>query len=188
MANILKSFLQESASIKQELLSNEAFLSLWQGAANHLETVVQGGGTIYICGNGGSACDAMHFREELAARYKREREGIRAQHFIDGSTLTCWGNDYDFSSVFKRDVETFLTEKDCLVAISTSGNSKNIIEAVNAAKLKGSKVIGLLGKDGGAAKKLVDFALIVPSEETDRIQEVHITLIHAFCEYLERNL
>ena len=182
---IVKDFLSESAKIKESICSDEGFLNTWQEAATTIQKSVTDGGTIYICGNGGSACDAMHFREELVARYKRERPGIKAQHFIDGSTLTCWGNDYDYGSVFEREAKTFLESKDVLVAISTSGNSDNVVKAVKVAKEVGASTIGLLGKDGGALSGLVDFSLVVPSQETDRIQEVHITLIHAFCEFLE---
>ncbi|MCB0328379.1 MAG: SIS domain-containing protein [Bdellovibrionales bacterium] len=182
---IAKDFLTTSANIKLQLASDTEFLARWDAAAQTLASKVKDGGTVYLCGNGGSACDAMHFREELVARYKRERPGIKAHHFIDGSTLTCWGNDYDYESLFEREAKTFLTARDVLVAISTSGNSVNVIRAVQVAKERGTPTLGLLGKDGGKLQGLVDHALVVPSNETDRIQEVHITLIHAFCEYLE---
>ena len=183
--SIVSEFLLESVSIKQRLSEDSEFLSTWNDAATALKSVVGNDGCIYICGNGGSACDAMHFREELVARYKRERKGIRANHLADSSTITCWSNDYGYDGVFTREIDTFVKSNDCLVAISTSGNSKNVIQGVLRAKELGAVTIGLLGKEGGELKELVDFALVVPSSETDRIQEVHITLIHAFCEFLE---
>jgi D-sedoheptulose 7-phosphate isomerase len=127
----------------------------------------------------------MHLCEELVARYKRSRKGIRAHHFLDAGTITCWANDYAFDEAFGRYADTFCTDKDVLVAISTSGNSKNILNAVSAAKAKGSKVIGLSGKDGGELRNLADVPLVIPSSETERIQEVHITIIHIWCELLE---
>ncbi|MCI5066608.1 SIS domain-containing protein [bacterium] len=183
---IAKDFLAESARIKGELARDENFLKVWQDAADMLRSVVAQGGTVYLCGNGGSTCDALHFREELVARYNRERPGIRAQHFMDSPTLTCWGNDYDYHTAFEREAKTFLTERDLLIGISTSGNSKNVLAAVEVARERKTPTIGLLGKSGGALRTAVDYPLIVPSEETDRIQEVHITLIHSFCEFLER--
>ncbi|NBW40274.1 SIS domain-containing protein [bacterium] len=183
---IAQDFLLESARLKQQLGENEGFLQAWQRAAQEIQVSVESGGTVYICGNGGSACDAMHFREELVARYKRERPGIRAHHFMDGATLTCWGNDYAYDTLFEREAKTFLREKDVLIAISTSGKSRNVIKAVEVANALNAPTIGLLGKDGGELVNMVKHALVVPSQETDRIQEVHITLIHAFCEFLER--
>ena len=148
------------------------------------ETVSRGG-TIYACGNGGSTCDAMHLCEELVARYKRNRPGIKAMHFMDPSVLTCWGNDVGFDDAFARYAETFCTEKDVVIGISTSGNSRNVIAALTAAKARGSSVIGLLGRDGGVIAPLCNTAIIVPSQATERIQEAHITVIHIWCELLE---
>lgn len=182
----LKDAFKRSAEIKLALIGDVAFVAAWEAAGGLLKSTVAGGGTIYICGNGGSACDAMHFTEELVARYRSDRPGIRAAHWIDGSTMTCWGNDKDFQSVFARCAETFCTSKDVVVAISTSGNSANICAAAEMARSKGSKVIGLLGRDGGKMKALSDVAVIVPVSETERIQEAHITAIHAWCELFER--
>lgn len=127
----------------------------------------------------------MHLVEELVARYKRERPGVRAHHFGDPSTLTCWSNDYSFEGAYERQVKTFCGPNDLLIAISTSGNSKNIVRAVTAAKALGTYVVGFLGKDGGVLKPLCNTAIVVPSSETERIQEVHITIIHILCELLE---
>ena len=185
MTNVINEFLQESIEIRQRMLADEALLSAITDCGNEILKRTSQGGCVYICGNGGSACDAAHFAEELVARYKRERQGIKAMHFGDPGVLTCWSNDYDYQSTFKRQAETFCSDKDVLVGISTSGNSGNVLQAIEAAKSKGSFTIGLLGKDGGKIKDACDSALIVPSSETDRIQEVHITIIHTFCEMLE---
>lgn len=185
MKEIIKSFLIESARIKTELAADDSFIENFDKAADSLKKTVVNGGTIYACGNGGSACDAMHFTEELVARYKRDREGIKAMHFMDPGTLTCWANDYDFQTVYGRQAKTFCDANDCLIAISTSGNSKNIIQAIENAKAKGTTTILLTGKGGGKAKSIADISIIVPSDETDRIQEAHICIIHALCEFLE---
>lgn len=188
MENVIKSFLAESASIKSKIAGNPKLLSGIRGCAERLVATLKAGGTIYTCGNGGSTCDAMHFAEELVARYKRERPGIKAMHLMDAAMLTCWSNDYSFESAFERAVKTYCTDKDTLVAFSTSGNSKNVVNAVRAAKEIGSTTIVLTGKDGGVLKDLADISLIIPSSETDRIQESHITIVHIFCELIETSL
>lgn len=188
MDTLIQSFLKSSAELKQQLAQDESFVQGVKESAQALAETRDQDGTVYACGNGGSACDAMHLCEELVARFKRERKGIRAMHFIDGGTLTCWANDYDYASAFARQAETFCRKGDCLVAISTSGNSENVIRAVEAAKKNGAKVIGLTGKDGGKLAPLCDHSLMVPSQETERIQEVHITIIHTWCELLETEL
>ena len=183
---ILQSFLEQSISVKQAIQKDEHFGAAFEQATQVLLKVREQGGTIFSAGNGGSACDAMHLSEELTARYKRERSGIKAIHFLDAAAMSCWSNDYSYTDYFKRQVETFCTPDDCFIAISTSGNSANLIEAVRCCKQLQVPTIGLLGKDGGALAELVDTPLVVPSSETDRIQEVHILLIHAFCEALEQ--
>ncbi len=185
---LLMGALEQSVTVKKELTVDLNFQNSFQLAAELLLATRIAGGTIYICGNGGSACDAMHFNEELVARYAKERKGIKSQHFMDMSTITCWGNDYSFETIFSRQVETFCTNQDVLVVISTSGNSKNILAALKAAKEKKVPTILLTGKDGGIAKTVADISLIVPCERTDRIQEVHILAIHAFCEFLEQDM
>lgn len=175
----------DSINIRQKILNDPKFLTSLQTATTKLVDVVRTGGTIYSCGNGGSACDAMHLTEELVARYKKDRPGIKAHHLMDPGTLTCWSNDYEFNGVFERQVETFCGPKDALIVFTTSGNSENILRAIKSAKSKGTLVIGLLGKDGGKAAPLCDVSLIVPSDATERIQEIHITLVHILCEALE---
>ena len=153
-----------------------------------LASTIKQGGRIYACGNGGSACDAMHLVEELVARYQRERPGIRAQHLLDTGTITCWANDYTFDEIFERQVDTLVTKLDALVVFTTSGNSQNILRALAAANKLGATTIALLGKNGGAAKSLSKLSLIVSSEVTANIQESHITLVHIICDQLEQLL
>jgi len=185
MQKTITEFLKNSISTKQQMLDDSSLLAQIEESASEIKKRVANGGTVYICGNGGSACDAMHFAEELVARYKRERPGIKAMHLLDSGVLSCWSNDYSYDTVFERQVETFCNDNDILVAISTSGNSSNVLKAVEAAKKKSSYTIGLTGRGGGELASLCDQGLIIPSDETDRIQEAHITLIHIFCELLE---
>jgi D-sedoheptulose 7-phosphate isomerase len=145
-------------------------------------------GRVFSCGNGGSMCDAMHFAEELTGRFRKERAPLAAMAISDSSHLSCVANDYGYDFVFSRYVEAWGQQGDVLLAISTSGNSKNVILAVEAAKKKGMKVVGLLGKGGGILKDMVDVPLVVDSSISDRIQEIHIKCIHIFIEGIERNL
>lgn len=185
MKETIQKALKASIALRQVILDDSSLVLKITQAAQQMITTAGGGGTIYICGNGGSACDAMHFSEELVAIYERKRPGIRAMHLLDPSTLSCWSNDVDFKTAFARQVETFCTPQDILVLISSSGVSANLLEAAKAAKTKGTYKIGLLGKSGGPLKDLCDLAIVVPSSQTARIQEMHITLIHVFCELLE---
>lgn len=188
MEKTIRSIFHDSGALKTTLVNSPAFIASIGKAAERLASCSKAGGTIFACGNGGSTCDAMHLCEELVARFKRNRPGIKALHFMDPSVMTCWGNDFSFEDVFARYAETFCSAKDVLVAISTSGNSKNVLKAVEAARAKGTCIIALAGKDGGKLAPLADVALIVPSDVTERIQEVHITCIHAWCELLETDL
>ena len=186
MRKIIAEILKESAAIKAALAGDEAMLERVEQAARRLKQIAAGGGTVYLCGNGGSACDAIHFCEELVARFKRERPGIKAVHFMDPGTLTCWANDYDYESVFKRCAETFCTAADALVLFSTSGNSGNVLAAAAAGRAKGCFTLAFTGRDGGRLAELADLALVIPAQATERIQEAHITLVHILCELLER--
>ncbi len=168
------------------MAADETLLNAVEASARALLRVKEKGGCVYACGNGGSTCDAMHLCEELVARFKRERKGIRAMHFMDPSVLTCWSNDYDFATAFERCADTFCTVNDALIAISTSGKSANVLAAVKKANEKGCCTIGLAGKDGGELKNLANIAVVIPGRETERIQEGHILVIHALCELLER--
>ena len=146
-------------------------------------------GLLMSCGNGGSMCDAMHFAEEWTGRFRKDRAALPAIAFSDASQLTCIANDFGFDEVFARSVEAYGKKGDLLVAITTSGNSPNILRAIEVAKQRGITTVGLLGKGGGKARDLVDVPIIVPLAETsDRIQEVHIKVLHIVIEAVEREL
>jgi D-sedoheptulose 7-phosphate isomerase len=145
-------------------------------------------GRIYSCGNGGSMCDAMHFAEELTGRFRKERRPLGALAISDASHISCVANDYGYDFIFSKYIEAWGNNDDVLLAISTSGNSPNVINGVLEARKKGMKIVGLLGKGGGKLKDLVDVSLIVESNISDRIQEVHIKCIHIMIEGIERNL
>jgi len=150
---------------------------------------VQGGGKIISCGNGGSLCDAMHFAEELTGRYRDDRPGIPALSISDPSHMSCVGNDYGYEYVFSRFVEAVGQKGDVLLAISTSGNSKNVLNAISAAQAKGMKVIGLTGKDGGEMAALCSIEIRAPySKYADRAQEIHIKVIHSLIDYIEKKM
>ena len=177
--------LAESARVK-EALRREPDRIL--AAARRLAETFRRGGHLYACGNGGSACDAMHLVEELVARYKRERPGLPAHHLMDPATLTCWSNDYDFESAFRRQVETLMRPGDVLVAISTSGSSPNVLQAAHAAGGRGGWVLALTNESGGDLRDLSDVWLPAPSRVTERVQEAHITMIHILCDLVEEDL
>jgi D-sedoheptulose 7-phosphate isomerase len=181
----IRAALDESARVKRQMWEQGPEILR---IADRIAAAFRAGNRLYACGNGGSACDAMHLVEELVARYKRDRPGLPAHHLLDAPTLTCWSNDYDFATVFARQVQAFVRPGDVLVAISTSGNSPNILRAVEAAKRQGAVVVALTGRDGGHMRTLCDEVLIAPSDATERIQEAHITVIHLWCELLERML
>ena len=150
---------------------------------------LQSGKRIYLCGNGGSAADAQHIAAELIGRFVRERRSLPAIALTtDTSALTAISNDYGYEQVFSRQVEGLAEEGDVLIAISTSGNSSNILKAVEVARERGSRVIGLSGKSGGDLHTAVDLSLVVPSDVTARIQEMHIVIGHLLCALIERHL
>lgn len=147
------------------------------------------GGKIFSCGNGGSMCDAMHFAEELTGRYRDNRKAIPAISISDPSHISCVSNDYGYEFIFSRFLEAWGQENDVLLAISTSGNSKNVLNAIRTAKERGMKVIGLTGKSGGEMANLCDVEIRAPySEYADRAQEIHIKVIHSLIDYIEKNL
>ena len=153
-----------------------------------VDTIKNHEGRILACGNGGSMCDSMHFVEELTGRYRKDRDPIAAINMGDPSHITCVANDYGYEYIFSRHVQAWGKKGDTLLAISTSGNSQNVILAVEKAKAQGMHVVGLLGKTGGKLKDMVDVPIIVDCPITDRIQEIHIKLIHIFIEGIERHL
>jgi len=148
--------------------------------------VLQNGGKILLCGNGGSAADAQHFAAELTGRYIKERRGLPAIALTtDTSALTAIGNDYGYERVFERQVEALANKGDLLIGISTSGNSPNVLKALQLARKLGCQTIGMSGKDGGAMSQHCDLNLIIPSHDTPRIQEMHIFTIHTLCQIID---
>jgi len=156
--------------------------------AEELAEAYRKGNKSLIAGNGGSNCDAMHFAEEFTGRFRKDRKALPSLSISDSSHITCVGNDYGFNFIFAKGVEAFGKEGDFFFGISTSGNSRNVIEAVKIAKEKGLKTVGILGKDGGKMKGMCDYEFIVPGETTDRIQEVHMMILHIIIEGVERIL
>jgi len=187
--NSIKKHFEEAASVLGAFLSDEKNFQHIEAAGNVLVEALRNGHKIISCGNGGSMCDAMHFAEELSGRYRNDRKALAAFSISDPSYLTCVGNDYGFDHVFSRSVEALGQKGDVLLAISTSGNSLNIIKAVEAAKQKGMKVIGLTGKNGGQMADLCDVEIRSPhSEYADRAQEIHIKVIHSLIDFVETHI
>jgi len=185
--NRLDEHFSEAAQLLDTVRNDAAFMDAVEAAGIAMCQAIAQGGKIISCGNGGSMSDAMHFAEELSGRYRDERPGLPAISCSDPSHITCVGNDYGFDQVFARFVQALGQSGDCLLAISTSGNSANVLEAAKAAKAKGMTVIGLTGRGGGALKALCDAAVDVPwNGYADRVQEVHIKVIHAWIDLIER--
>jgi D-sedoheptulose 7-phosphate isomerase len=189
MLNHIVISLREAHLALDNLLSNNAaLLSIGSAAALLIRTFEQGG-RVYSCGNGGSMCDAMHFAEELTGRYRKDRPGLPAIAINDPAHLTCVGNDWGYDTVFSRYIEAHGRPEDCLVAISTSGTSQNIIRAAQAAKSKHLKLIVLTGRSGSELEKLADVCVCTPAGIfADRVQELHIKVLHIFIELIERHM
>ncbi|MEG1582732.1 MAG: D-sedoheptulose 7-phosphate isomerase [Cetobacterium sp.] len=167
--------------IKEENEKNET-----EKVAKDLASVFEAGNKVLICGNGGSNCDALHFAEEFTGRFRQNRRALPAISLSDSSHITCVGNDYGFDYIFSRGVEAYGKEGDMFIGISTSGNSANVIKAVEAAKKMGLKTCVLLGKDGGKLKGMCDYEFIIPGETSDRIQEIHMMILHIIIEGVEK--
>lgn len=189
MKELMKQRISESIEVKEGLLENEALLNTLEGLTGEIIKAIKSGHKLVLCGNGGSASDALHFAGEIVGRFVRERSAWPAVVLnADVATLTAIGNDYGYDDVFARQAQGHCQEGDIFIGISTSGNSENVLRAVNMAKSKGCKTAALLGKDGGKIGKVVDYPLIVPCNITARVQESHILLIHIMCELSEKEL
>jgi D-sedoheptulose 7-phosphate isomerase len=184
--NRLDEHFSEAALLLDTVRNDAAFMDAVEAAGTAMCHAIAQGGKIMSCGNGGSMSDAMHFAEELSGRYRDDRPGLPAISCSDPSHITCVGNDYGFDQVFARYVQALGQSGDCLLAISTSGNSANVLEAAKAAKSKGMTVVGLTGRGGGALRALCDVVVDVPwTGYADRVQEVHIKVIHAWIDLIE---
>jgi D-sedoheptulose 7-phosphate isomerase len=183
----VRAILRDSATVKQAVAERQA--EAVARAAELCTASLQAGGKVLLFGNGGSASDAQHIAGELTGRLSRERPALPAIALTaNTSDLTAIGNDYGFDHVFTRLVQAHGRQGDVAVAISTSGNSPNVLAAVKEARERGLTTVGLVGKDGGKLAPLVDCAIVVPSDDTQRIQESHITIGHALCELVDEAL
>jgi len=184
---IAETELREASRVLDAFLNDPEQISRIEQAASLLATAIQEQHKILSCGNGGSHCDAMHFAEELSGRFRHERPSLPALAISDPSHLTCVGNDYGFEFIFSRFIEGLGQPGDVLFGLSTSGNSPNVIRAVEAARRKGMKVILLTGKDGGKLAGQADVEIRVPHfGYADRIQEIHIKVIHILILLVEK--
>lgn len=181
-----------SDNLKESILLQSNLLDLDEvvcASASAIVKTMKNGFRLYLCGNGGSAADCQHLAAEFTGRFVKDRKALPAIALTtDSSALTCIANDYSFDEVFSRQLSGLGIPGDCLLAISTSGNSKNIIECVKVAKSLGVLTIGLLGRDGGLLKDICDISIVVPSHVTARIQEAHILIGHSICGAVESEL
>jgi D-sedoheptulose 7-phosphate isomerase len=187
--NHIKEHFNEAHDVLSRFLADEKNFENIAAAGKIMVESIKNGGKILSCGNGGSMCDAMHFAEELTGKYRNDRPAIGAISMSDVSHMACVGNDYGYDFVFSRYLEAVGREGDVLLGISTSGNSKNVLNAMEVARKKGIKIIGLTGKDGGKMAGLCDVEIRAPhSNYADRAQEIHIKVIHSLIDFIERNL
>lgn len=181
--------LQQAQQVLSDFLAQPAILASIEAAAQLMATSLKNGGKILSCGNGGSMCDAMHFAEELTGRYRNDRAPMAAISISDPSHLSCVSNDYGYDQVFSRYVQALARPGDVLLGISTSGNSENVLKAAQAAKAQGAHVVTLTGKDGGKLASFSDVEIRVPHfGYADRIQEIHIKVIHILILLLEKQM
>ncbi|MFN7756577.1 MAG: D-sedoheptulose 7-phosphate isomerase [Betaproteobacteria bacterium] len=181
--------MQQAHAALEALLADEAMLANIERAGALLAATFVAGGKVYSCGNGGSMCDAMHFAEELTGRYRDDRPGYAATAIADASHLSCVGNDYGYEQVFARYVQAHGRSGDVLLAITTSGTSKNVVAAAKKARELGVNVIALTGKPDTPITELADIAIVTPGGKyADRVQELHIKVIHILIDLVERKL
>lgn len=189
MNNLIQDSIRESIAVKQSILADEAFLQKIELAANMLVQSFQNKGKALFCGNGGSAADAQHIAAELSGRFYTDRPPLYAEALhVNSSYVTAVANDYGYDAVFSRMVQAAGQAGDVLVALSTSGNSSNILKAIEMAKANGMIVIGFTGASGGKMAALCDVLLNVPSTDTPRIQEAHILIGHIVCQWVEATI
>ena len=183
--DIRNSYLTAFETVKA-FVENEENIEKTEKIAQELALAYKNGKKSLIAGNGGSNCDAMHFAEEFTGRFRKERRALPAISISDPSHITCVANDYGFEYIFSKGVEAYGQEGDMFIGISTSGNSPNVIKAVEQAKAQGLITVGLLGKDGGKLKGVCDYEFIIPGKTSDRVQEIHMMILHIIIEGVER--
>jgi D-sedoheptulose 7-phosphate isomerase len=188
MQKILAESFKDAAKLIDLFCENPENLPKVELLSEKFAEAFQKGNKLLICGNGGSACDAMHFAEEFTGRYRQDRRALPVIHLGDSGHVTCVANDYGYEEVFARGVEAYGKKGDWLIGLSTSGNSKNIIRAFEKAEEQGLHTLALLGKEGGLLKGRCHYELIIPGKTADRIQEVHMTILHILIEGVERIL
>ena len=180
--------LKTSQKLLDHLVVDKAFHLFFENLANLTIKSYQNKGQLLCCGNGGSACDAAHFCEELVGRFRENRPALPALALTEAGILTCVANDFGYDQVYARQVEAFAKPHDVMILLSTSGNSKNLVEAAKKAGEKKIKTIAFLGKDGGDLKKYSDDFYVFPGQTSDRIQELHMLVLHCLVEEIERGL
>jgi D-sedoheptulose 7-phosphate isomerase len=186
---LVKSNFLEAKQLLDQFIGDDKNLEQIAAAGSLMIDSIRSEGKVISCGNGGSMCDAMHFAEEMTGRFRENRKALPAVSISDPSHISCVGNDYGYDEIFSRYVEALGRKEDVLLAISTSGNSNNVLKAVKVAKNKGIKIVALTGKNGGELAALCDVEIRVPhSGYADRIQEIHIKIIHSLIHYIEVNL
>lgn len=185
----IENIIQESINVKELIVANKDLINRIKSAAQSCVESLQDGGKVHFCGNGGSAADAQHLAAELSGRFYYDRKPLNAEALhVNTSYLTAVANDYSFNMIYSRMIEASAKQGDVLVAISTSGNSENIVKAIETAKEKKMLVVGMTGETGGKMATLCDILINVPSSCTPRIQEAHIMIGHIICEIIESTI
>lgn len=186
---LIRKRIQDSINVKMGMLGNEELLNIVEKLADEIVKAIKTRHKLILCGNGGSASDALHFAGELVGRFQKERDAWSAIVLnADVATMTAIANDYGYDDLFARQAQGHCNSGDVFIGISTSGNSENVLRAVKVAKEKGCKTAALIGKDGGKIKDIVDYPIFVPCNYTARVQESHILLIHIMCEIVEEKI
>ena len=187
--DVVLAALTQAQTALNALIADRATLEKIAAAGHLIAQSQKAGGTVMSCGNGGSLCDAMHFAEEMTGRFRENRRAYRAQAISDVAHMACVSNDYGYEDVFSRWVEGAGRAGDVLIAITTSGTSRNVVKAARAARERGMKVVALTGREGTPVTELADIAIVTPGGRwADRVQELHIKVIHILIELVEREL
>jgi D-sedoheptulose 7-phosphate isomerase len=187
-ADVWKASLNEANSTLNQFLESTEQLEKCRQFSKILIEAYRTKHRVFSCGNGGSHCDAMHFAEEMTGRYRKDRRPLGALALGDASHVTCVSNDYGFEYIFSRQLEALANSGDVLIALSTSGHSANVLRAVEQAQRMDIRTVALLGRDGGKLKEIADLAIVIPGQSSDRIQEMHIKLLHIVIETVEREI